>query len=117
MRSQPASTRAGGRASVSQAVLEVHDLSIAFPIGKRLIDVVRGISFSVPQRCMTALVGEAGSGKSVTALAIMGLLSPAARIRSGRVSFLGRSLLDLPAREAWRIRGREIGMIFQDPMA
>jgi oligopeptide/dipeptide ABC transporter ATP-binding protein len=103
---------------MSQAVnriaplLDVQGLSIRFPAA----EPVRDLSFRVHDGETVAIVGESGSGKSLTALALMGLLPRAARIASGRVSLRETSLLDQsPA--AWRrVRGREIAMIFQEPM-
>jgi microcin C transport system ATP-binding protein len=81
-------------------------------------EVLRGVSFEVPMGGRVALVGESGSGKSVTALAILRLLDPQlARLHRGEVLFNGQALLDLPEAKMRGIRGREIGMIFQEPMS
>lgn len=77
--------------------------------------VLDGVSLDLAPGTITGLVGESGSGKSMTALAVMGLLPRRAQA-SGRVTLDGRSLLDLPERAMCRIRGRRIGMIFQEPM-
>jgi len=78
-------------------------------------DILHGIDLALPPGRIAGLVGESGSGKSMAALAIMGLLPPGMRAE-GRVELDGRNLLDLPERELCRIRGRRIGMIFQEPM-
>ncbi len=79
------------------------------------VDVLREVSFGVRPGEVFGLVGESGSGKSMTALAVMGLLPQAARV-SGVVRFAGRSLLEMPERRMCALRGRDIGMIFQEPM-
>jgi peptide/nickel transport system ATP-binding protein len=78
-------------------------------------EVVRGVSFALERGEVLGLVGESGSGKSVTSLAILGLLDPAARVE-GSIRWLGRELVGLSNRELRAIRGREIAMIFQEPM-
>ncbi|MDR3393162.1 MAG: ABC transporter ATP-binding protein [Sulfuriferula sp.] len=78
--------------------------------------VVDGVSFSVMPHQTFALLGESGSGKSMTALSIMRLLPEVARIQAGRIDFNGRDLLKLPESAMRDVRGGEIGMIFQEPM-
>jgi len=78
-------------------------------------EVVRGVSFSLERGEVLGLVGESGSGKSVSSLAILGLLDPAARVE-GSIRWQGRELVGLSNRELLAIRGREIAMIFQEPM-
>ncbi|WP_449045444.1 ABC transporter ATP-binding protein [Paracoccus versutus] len=78
-------------------------------------DILRGIDLALPPGRITGLVGESGSGKSMAALAIMGLL-PQGMAADGRVELDGQNLLELPERELCRIRGKRIGMIFQEPM-
>jgi oligopeptide/dipeptide ABC transporter ATP-binding protein len=93
-------------------LLEVENLTIRFPVSAP----VRDLSFRVHDGETVAIVGESGSGKSLTALALMGLLPKAARIPSGRLALRGTNLLG-QSEAAWRkIRGREIAMIFQEPM-
>jgi len=102
---------------VSQApLLEVDDLRVRFKTQRGLVHAVNGISFDVRPGETLGLVGESGCGKSVTALATMGILSRAARIASGSIRLDGRELLGLSERAWRRIRGKEIAMIFQDPM-
>ncbi len=90
--------------------LEVRDLVIELG-GRRVVD---GVSFDVPASARVGLIGESGSGKSLTALAIMGLL-PDAATTSGSIRWNGRELLGLPDRELARLRGDEIGIVFQEP--
>ena len=94
------------------SLLDVRGLSIRFP----QLDPVRGLSFSVQAGETLAIVGESGSGKSLTALALMRLLPRAARIAQGEIRFNGQDLLALDERAMRQLRGREIGMIFQEPM-
>ncbi|MDO5643734.1 MAG: dipeptide/oligopeptide/nickel ABC transporter permease/ATP-binding protein [Paracoccus sp. (in: a-proteobacteria)] len=96
-------------------LLEVRNLRIGFPRHGR-VDVVDDVSFAVRPGETLALVGESGCGKSITALAIMGLLDPKARI-SGEILFQGRDLLTMPARERNALRGTGIAMIYQDALS
>ena len=98
------------------ALLEVDDLRTYFRSRRGDVHAVDGISFSVDRGKTLGIVGESGCGKSVTALSIMGLLTENARIVSGEVRFAGRDLTRLGNRELEDIRGRQIAMIFQDPM-
>jgi len=96
-------------------VLEVRDLAVEFATERGRLRAVDGVGFAVRPGRTLAIVGESGCGKSVTALAVMGLLPGSARL-SGTIRLLGRDLLGLPA-EAWRARrGREMAMVFQEPM-
>jgi peptide/nickel transport system ATP-binding protein len=95
----------------SAPLLDVRDLSIAF--GQQL--AVRGISFHISPGETLGLVGESGSGKSAASLAVLRLLPPTARI-AGSVNFDGEDLLGLPEEAMQRRRGRQIAMIFQEPM-
>jgi peptide/nickel transport system ATP-binding protein len=92
-------------------LLQIHDLSIHF--GDRA--AVRKLSLSIDQGQSLGLVGESGSGKSVTALAVMRLLDPSARI-AGSIRFDDADLLALPPDSMRRLRGRDLAMIFQEPM-
>jgi len=93
-------------------LLQVENLTIGFPRA----EPVRDLSFEVSAGETLAIVGESGSGKSLTALALMQLLPRAARVTSGRIVFDDRDLLGLNAREMRQLRGRDIAMIFQEPM-
>jgi len=101
-------------------LLRVRDLRIAFRIDKKnTVEAIKGISFDVPANATVALVGESGSGKSVSSLAVMGLLPPDTTIVDPRssVQFDGREILQLPAAERRRLCGKDIAMIFQEPMS
>ena len=80
------------------------------------VKAVRGISFQVEQGDILGIVGESGSGKSVTSLSIMGLVDDPGRIVEGSITFDGKDLAKLSQRELNEYRGRDIAMIFQDPM-
>jgi len=98
-------------------LLEVRDLQTHFFTRQGVVRAVDGISFSVDSGRTLGIVGESGCGKSVTALSIMGLIPrPPARIVNGSVLFAGRDLANLSDRQLEDVRGREIAMIFQDPM-
>jgi peptide/nickel transport system permease protein len=96
-------------------LLDVRNLSIAFPRHGD-VDVVDDISFSVRPGETLALVGESGCGKSITALAVMGLLDPRARIK-GKILFEGKDLLTMKVRERNALRGKGIAMIYQDALS
>jgi peptide/nickel transport system ATP-binding protein len=104
-------------ASHDTPLLEVDDLHVHFVTSRGVVRAVEGISYTVRRGEVVALVGESGCGKSVSSLAIMRLLAkPAGRIVRGRILFEGRDLLKLSDEEMREIRGREISMIFQEPM-
>lgn len=109
----------GGRLDFTQDVeplLEVRNLRIAFPEAHGDVDIVDDVSFAVRPGETMGLVGESGCGKSITAMAIMGLLPPSARI-SGEVRFDGTNVLDLGARERNALRGHEMAMVYQDALS
>ena len=100
-----------------EQLLEVQDLSTHFFTSDGVVRAVDGITFDVKPGETVAVVGESGSGKSVSALSIMRLIMwPPGRIISGRVMFAGRDLLALSDDEIRHVRGRDIGMVFQEPM-
>jgi oligopeptide/dipeptide ABC transporter ATP-binding protein len=101
---------------VRQPLLEVEDLRVEFWTGRGTVHAVNGISFDIAPGETLGIVGESGCGKSVTSLALLGILPRAGRVPSGRALFAGRDLLALSDAELRTIRGREIAMIFQDPM-
>src|SRR6266487_4967787 len=102
---------------MTEPLLSVRDLSIAFRSGGRETLAVDRISFEIAKGETLALVGESGSGKSVTALSILKLLPyPAARHPSGSIHFNGRELLGLPEAQIRHVRGNDITIIFQEPM-
>jgi len=98
-------------------LLQVRDLHTEFRTGAGVVRAVDGISYTVEAGETVAIVGESGSGKSVGALSILRLVpDPPGRITGGEVLFDGRDLLGLPDAEMREIRGRDIGMVFQEPM-
>jgi oligopeptide/dipeptide ABC transporter ATP-binding protein len=101
------------------AILEVTDLQTHFFTfgGTRVVKAVDGVSFSLGEGETLGLVGESGSGKTTTCLSIVGLLPRAARVVGGRVVFGGEDLTRMSQRELRRVRGRQIAVILQDPMA
>ena len=102
------------------ALLQVENLRVSFKNEeKQYIETVKGISFSIPVNTTVALVGESGSGKSVTSLATMGLLPPESSqiALDSKILFEGQNLLDLPRREMRKKCGKDIAMIFQEPMS
>jgi len=105
--------------SDSTPLLSIQALHIAFATANRAqVDAVKGVSFDVFPKQTLALVGESGSGKSVTATAILRLLPKTARIAPhSRIEFAGRNLLQLNAAELRAVRGKDISMVFQDPLS
>jgi oligopeptide/dipeptide ABC transporter ATP-binding protein len=97
-------------------LLSVEDLRVEFWTGRGTIYAVNGVSFDIAAGETLGIVGESGCGKSVTSLALLGLLPRAGRVRTGRAQFGGRDLLKLSDRELRKVRGKEIAMVFQDPM-
>jgi oligopeptide transport system ATP-binding protein len=97
-------------------LLEVSDVATSFATDDGVVRAVNGLSFSVEAGTTLGIVGESGSGKSVTALSIMRLIPPPGRIERGRVLLRGENLLEKTEPEMRKIRGKEIAMIFQDPM-
>src|SRR5205823_7809663 len=101
---------------MTDPLLSIRDLSVAFRQGERELLAVDRVSFDIKPRETVALVGESGSGKSVTALSILKLLPASARHPSGSVRFRGRELMKLSEREIRHVRGNDITMVFQEPM-
>ncbi|SDB37696.1 ABC transporter ATP-binding protein [Bauldia litoralis] len=101
----------------SEPLLSVRDLGVDFRQGGHVTHAVRGVSFDIARGETVALVGESGSGKSVTALSVMKLLPyPAASHPTGEIRFKGTDLLATPEAELRRVRGADIGIVFQEPM-
>ena len=98
------------------AAIEVDDLRTYFHTEAGIVRAVDGISFTIPVGHTLGIVGESGSGKSVTSLSIMRLLTSSARIESGRIALLGKDLVKLPEPQMRSIRGKDVSMIFQEPM-
>ncbi len=99
-----------------EALLAVQDLRVEFWTRRGTIYAVNGVSFDIAAGETLGIVGESGCGKSVTALALLGILPRAGRVRTGSALFGGRDLTKLSDRELRTVRGKEIAMIFQDPM-
>jgi len=101
---------------MAEPLLEVENLTVSFPTDEGLVQAVRGMNFRLEPGRVLGIAGESGSGKSVTSLAIMGLLPGNARV-AGSVRFRGRELLGLSDNQMAPIRGGQISVIFQDPMS
>ena len=98
-------------------LLSIEDLRVHFHTDAGVVKAVDGVSWSIAPGETLGIVGESGSGKSVSALAVMGLVPvPPARYESGRILFKGRDLIAADEKERRAIRGKEISMIFQDPL-
>jgi oligopeptide/dipeptide ABC transporter ATP-binding protein len=100
----------------AEPLLSVRDLRVQFWTRRGTIHAVNGISFDIAPGETLGIVGESGCGKSVTSLALLGILPRAGRVVGGTARFEGRDLLQLSDGELRSVRGREIGIIFQDPM-
>ena len=102
---------------MANLVLDVKDLVTRFYIPEGVVHAVNGVSFDLEEGETLGIVGESGCGKSVTMLSILRLIpQPPGKIENGEALFLGRDLLKIPISEMRKVRGAEIGMIFQDPM-
>jgi len=99
-----------------EKILEVKDLHVSFNTYAGEVKAVRGINFTVNKGEFVAVVGESGCGKTVTSETIMGLLPPSGFVKQGEIIFQGEDLVKKTDQEMEKIRGKEIGMIFQDPM-
>jgi peptide/nickel transport system ATP-binding protein len=102
--------------SAAEALLRVERLRIEVPSRRGILTAVDDISFSIAPGEVLGVVGESGAGKSLTGAAVIGLLEPPLRIAGGRVLLDGRRIDNLPYEAMRRIRGKEIGAIFQDPL-
>ncbi|MCL4766605.1 MAG: ABC transporter ATP-binding protein [Hyphomicrobiaceae bacterium] len=101
---------------MTRPVLSVRGLRVEFPTRKGVLVAVDDISFDIAEGEVLGVVGESGAGKSMTGSAVIGLIEPPGRIAGGEVRLDGRRIDNLPYEEMRRIRGRRIGMIFQDPL-
>ena len=110
---QPLKTR---RTQAGDTVLSVTDLHVTFPSEAGQVRAVRGLSFDLAAGETLAIVGESGSGKSVTSLAVMGLHPPTTKI-TGSIKLHGEELLGRTDDELSKIRGRDLAMVFQDPLS
>ena len=100
-----------------EPILIVKDLKTYFYMEEGVVKAVDGVSFELFPNEVLGIVGETGSGKSVTVKSIMRLIKPPGKIVGGEVIYNGTDILKLPEREMYKIRGKEISMIFQDPMS
>jgi peptide/nickel transport system ATP-binding protein len=100
----------------AEPLLAVRDLRVSFRTERGLVRAVDGVSLTVGRREIVGLVGESGSGKSQTLLAVMGLVDDPNAVVEGSIRFLGQELVGMRRRALDRIRGRQVAMIFQDPM-
>jgi oligopeptide/dipeptide ABC transporter ATP-binding protein len=101
---------------VSEPLLAVEDLRVAFATERGRVYAVNGISFEIGAGETLGIVGESGCGKSVTSLALLGILPRSGGVTGGSARFAGRDLLKLSDRELRAVRGKDVAMIFQDPM-
>ena len=101
---------------MSEEILKIRDLAIEFNVPAGIVKAVDGVSFDIKKGEVFALVGESGCGKSTTAMGIMRLIKEPGRISAGSVDFDGTDLVQLSEDEITKIRGKEIGMIFQNPL-
>ena len=96
-------------------VLDVQNLHVSFDTYAGEVKAVRGVTFSLSEGEVLAIVGESGCGKSVTSLSIMGLLGRGGAVVDGSVLFANKNLLDMDEKQLDTIRGNQMTMIFQDP--
>ncbi len=101
---------------MDRPLLSIEDLVVQFPTGAGVVEAVSGVSYDVRRGESVAVVGESGCGKSVTALALLGLVPPPGRIVRGAIRFDGESLLDATPERLRELRGDDVAMIFQEPM-
>jgi peptide/nickel transport system ATP-binding protein len=101
---------------MTEPLLSVQNLRVEFPTRRGILTAVDGVSFDIQPGEVLGVVGESGAGKSLTGAAIIGLLEPPGRIAGGEVRLKGERIDNLPADALRRIRGRRIGMVFQDPL-
>jgi len=97
-------------------ILEVRDLRVEFPTRRGTLTALDGVSFDIAPGEVLGVVGESGAGKSMTGAAIIGLLEPPGRIAGGQILLNGRRIDNLPYEDLRKIRGRQVGAIFQDPL-
>jgi peptide/nickel transport system ATP-binding protein len=98
------------------ALLEIKELTVEFPTRRGVLRALDRVSLSIEPGEILGMVGESGAGKSLTGACVIGLLDPPGRIAGGEIHFAGRRIDVLPADAMQKIRGREIGAIFQDPL-
>src|SRR5947209_17843323 len=111
-----AARRSQSKAPMTIPVLSVRHRRVEFLPRRSTLRAINGVSFDIAKGEVLGVVGESGAGKSVTGLAAIGLIDPPGRISGGSIHLSGLRIDNLPAEEMRRIRGRRIGMIFQDPL-
>ncbi|WP_026542636.1 ABC transporter ATP-binding protein [Paenarthrobacter nicotinovorans] len=114
---QTAGARPGAPSAGTAPFLEVRDLNVKFPTDDGVVSAVNGMDFTLERGQTLGIVGESGSGKSVTSQALMGLLKGTSAQVTGQAMFQGKDLVALPESAMRQLRGRNIGMIFQDPLS
>src|SRR6516164_305033 len=97
-------------------VLSVRNLQVEFAGRRSVLHAIDGVSLDIAKGEVLGLVGESGAGKSVTGLAVIGLVDPPGRVSGGEIHLSGLRIDHLPPEEMRRVRGKRIGMIFQDPL-
>lgn len=101
---------------MTEPLLEVRHLRVEFPTRRGTLVAIDDVSFDIAPGEILGVVGESGAGKSLTGAAIIGLLDPPGRVASGEIRFAGRRIDNLPYEQMRKVRGRQIGAIFQDPL-
>jgi oligopeptide/dipeptide ABC transporter, ATP-binding protein, C-terminal domain len=101
---------------MTEPVLSVRDLRVEFVTRRGLLKAIDGVSFDIAPGEVLGVVGESGAGKSVTGSAVIGLIEPPGRIAGGEIRLKGERIDNLPPEAMRRVRGKRIGMIFQDPL-
>src|SRR3977135_38190 len=111
-----AARRAQSETPMTVPVLSVRNLEVELVPRRGALHAINGVSFDIAKGEVLGVVGESGAGKSVTGLAVIGLIDPPGRISGGEIYLSGTRIDHLPPEEIRRIRGKRIGMIFQDPL-
>ena len=111
-----AARRAEPETAMTDPVLSVRNLRVEFPTRRGILTAIDGISFDIAPGEVLGVVGESGAGKSITGTAIIGLIEPPGRIAGGEVLLRGERIDNLPPEQMRQIRGKRIGMVFQDPL-
>src|SRR6201990_2715381 len=101
---------------MSEPLLKVEHLRVEVPTRRGVLTAIDDVSFDIAPGEILGVVGESGAGKSLTGAAIIGLLEPPGRVSGGQILLEGRRIDDLPPEAMRRLRGKQIGAIFQDPL-
>ncbi len=117
MENENLNAQSPAEAADDDVILEVEDLVVQYVVKKQTVEAVNGVSFKLKKGKAIGLVGETGAGKTTTALAILNLVpDPPGIIKNGKITVCGHDMLSLDAKQLEKIRGKDISMIFQDPM-